>query len=68
MKKNILKIINILVAISFLGLILSVLFNDFLPGEMFEEVHPKIGFLFLILTFCHIYLNFNWIKSNFLKH
>lgn len=66
-KSKMLKIINPIMTIIFLCLAGSGLANNFIPYEIFHAVHGKLGFAFVVLVLIHIYLNWNWIKSQFFK-
>lgn len=66
-KPKMLKIVNPIMTIVFLCLAGSGLAHDLIPYEIFHAVHGKLGFTFVLLAFTHIYLNWNWIKSQFLK-
>ena len=68
MKKSMaLKLVNIFLVLSFIGIVLVVGLRRVLSTDIFYAVHPKLGYLFITLAFMHIALNWNWIKSNFLK-
>jgi hypothetical protein len=55
---KLLKIVNILLALSFLLQISTLFYKNF-------ELHETNGFILITLVFIHIILNFNWIKSTF---
>lgn len=70
-KRNLLKIVNPLLALVFImtafpGMIRNFL-PDVIPGEMFFMLHPKMGIALFILAICHIALNWGWIKMTFFK-
>ncbi len=68
MKKSMaLKLVNMFLALSFIGIVLIVVLRRILDPEIFYTIHPKLGYLFITLAFLHIGLNWNWIKTNFLK-
>lgn len=54
-------------AISLALLIVTVLLHEILPHAVYEAVHPFIGTVFLLLAAVHIFLNWGWIKANYLK-
>jgi hypothetical protein len=62
-KKILLKIINVILGILFLNQAITGIFHDFLPRSIFEFFHAA-GFLFIITTLLHVYLNWNWVKLN----
>ena len=66
-KNKALKIINPILAILLITQLLSGMFNEYLPYEVFEVVHEWGGFLFAILIVVHLILNWNWVKTNFFK-
>jgi hypothetical protein len=68
MKKNkLLLIVNIALFINFITQVSTGLFHSKIPHHTFEIFHFYGGIILLALTTAHIYLNFNWIKSNILK-
>lgn len=71
MKKNkMLKIINPFLALFFLSQVTTGIFHDLLTEyshEAFEIIHGFGGFILVILVIIHIILNWQWIKTNFLK-
>ena len=62
-----LRIVNAMIAFLVLGLVFSGLFHDLIPYAVFSKLHPLTGFTFAFLIAVHVYLNFNWIKANYLK-
>lgn len=66
-----LRIVNLLLALVFIGVafggLTRMFFEDLIPYSTFRQIHPISGLIFVILVFAHIYLNFNWIKANYLK-
>ena len=71
MKKTVLlKIINPILALLFITQALSGIFHNFLMEvsyEAFEVIHEFGGYIFVFLVVVHFTLNWNWIKSTFLK-
>jgi hypothetical protein len=65
-KRNLLKIVNIIVGILFLNQAITGMLHDFLPRDIFEFFHAG-GFLFIIAALLHIYLNWAWVRSNLLS-
>jgi len=66
-KQKALKVVNPILAIDFLVLVCSVLFRPVISYEMYQKVHPLLGFLFFILVGTHVFLNWSWISQNYLK-
>jgi hypothetical protein len=65
-KNKLLKIVNPLLLLS---LILQALTGYFREGRhTLEEVHEANAVVFLLLALGHLYLNWAWVKSNFLKN
>lgn len=70
-KQKMLKWVNAAMAITFLmtasGGVVRYFFPDVIPYENFRLLHPNAGILLVALILCHIWLNFGWIRANFLK-
>ncbi len=68
MKTKLLKIVNIILGLSFLAQTVSVVFMvlDKAPGWLYK-FHAINGIVFIILAFTHITLNWAWIRINFFK-
>ena len=66
-KQRLLKLVNTFMAIDFVCLAGTALLDDVLPREIYRIVHPVFGFTFLACVASHVFLNWNWIKSNILK-
>jgi hypothetical protein len=66
-----LRVVNIIIALLVLSLLVSAmtrkLFPALIPYQTFSLMHPLIGFTFVLFICLHIFLNFNWIKANYLK-
>ncbi len=67
-----LKIVNGMIAILILILAISAFSIRFLnlPSVLiinFTYLHTLIGYAFFGLILSHLYLNFNWIKANYLS-
>ncbi|MDD5491949.1 MAG: hypothetical protein PHV60_04630 [bacterium] len=67
-KMKLLKIVNIVLGISFLLQAISVVFMvlKMAPGWLYK-VHALNGIVFILLVIVHIVLNWAWIRVNFLK-
>jgi len=66
-RTNMLKYINPVIAIFIVSQLLSALFSDILPDEIFEAWHKTGGILLLIGVLLHLFLNWGWVKSTYLK-
>lgn len=67
-KQKALRIVNVVLAIDFLLVALAGIFRAFIPYELFYRAHPIGGYLLAALVAVHVYLNWTWIKQNFLKN
>jgi hypothetical protein len=67
-KIKLLKIVNIVLGISFLLQAISVVFMilEKAPGWLYK-LHALNGMVFIVLIFVHIGLNWAWIRANFMK-
>ncbi len=66
MKRNtLLKVINPLLAALLAIQVLTGVFADALPREVFEIFHEGTGFALAGVGILHIILNWNWIKANY---
>jgi drug/metabolite transporter (DMT)-like permease len=66
-RKNMLKYINPVIAILIVSQLLSALFSEILPAEIFEAWHKGGGILLSIGVLIHILLNWGWVESTYLK-
>lgn len=66
-KTTILKFANLLLAISFLNQALTGFFHHSFSRKVFELLHEGGAIILVALVLVHIYLNWGWIKSNFLS-
>jgi hypothetical protein len=69
-KSNLLKIVNPVLILLFLSQALTGIFHDVIQEisyESFKVIHGFGGYLFAAAALFHFYLNWQWIKSNFLK-
>ncbi|HCT62787.1 MAG TPA: hypothetical protein DIC19_01665 [Erysipelotrichaceae bacterium] len=66
-KNKLLKIVNLILAFLFVSIAISGIFQDYIPYELFSKFHPLTGYALVITVAVHIFLNFNWIKANYLK-
>lgn len=67
-KMKLLKIVNIVLGISFLLQAISVVFMvlEMAPGWLYK-LHAFNGMIFILLVIVHIALNWAWIRVNFFK-
>jgi hypothetical protein len=66
-KQKLLKVINPIIGIFFIGQALSGIFHDFIPYEIFSKMHGVGGYLFAAGVLTHIILNWSWFKTVFNK-
>lgn len=70
-KKNLLKTVNVLLALGFLltasGGIIRFFVPALMPYEIFRQIHPLFGLFFVAAAITHIILNFSWIKNTYLS-
>jgi hypothetical protein len=66
-KATALKVINVLLFISFVLQAGTGLFHSQLSHEVYEWAHERNGILLLILGINHLLLNWNWIKTSYFK-
>jgi uncharacterized membrane protein YraQ (UPF0718 family) len=64
---KLLKIVNPIIAVLFIGQAASGIFHEAIPYQVFGKVHGSIGLLLVAGVTVHLILNRNWIKANFLK-
>ncbi|HAO19072.1 MAG: hypothetical protein BWK80_17110 [Desulfobacteraceae bacterium IS3] len=67
MKSKWLKILNPILGIAFIFQISVGFSGDFIPIRNFGRVHRIGAIVLLICVIAHIYLNWQWIKVNYLK-
>ncbi|HKL11375.1 MAG TPA: hypothetical protein VJ990_08005 [Clostridia bacterium] len=69
MKKNkILRIVNLLLAIDLLIIITTAAFSEYIyPTGYYRTLHVLPGTIFVALIAVHIFLNWAWIKSNYIN-
>jgi hypothetical protein len=66
-RQKVLKVLNVIMVLDFLGLVTTVLLNDTLPRSVFYRVHPLFGSVLLLLIVIHLILNWSWIKTAYRK-
>ena len=62
-----LKVINVLLFLSFLCQALTGLGRSYIPYDIFMKIHLNCGVLLVILALIHVWLNWTWIKNNLFK-
>lgn len=66
-RMNLLKIVNPVLAVLALNQAITGLLSDLLPRPVFEVIHQGGGIAFAITAGLHVFLNWNWIKSTYLR-
>ncbi len=69
-KSILLKIVNPILILLFLSQALTGIFHDPIQEisyESFKVIHGLGGYIFVAAALFHFYLNWQWIKTNFLK-
>jgi quinol-cytochrome oxidoreductase complex cytochrome b subunit len=66
-KTELLKIVNPAVGIVFLLQALTGIFHNQIPYEIFHSLHGIAGWVLAGLVVAHVYLNWQWVVSTFLK-
>jgi|WetSurMetagenome_2_1015567.scaffolds.fasta_scaffold678835_2 hypothetical protein len=64
-KKNLLKVVNVILCLLFINQALTGILYSFLPKDLFEFLHMG-GFLLILSAILHVYLNWAWVKANLL--
>ena len=65
-KRNLLKIVNVLLAILILNQATTALLRDILGHNLFEFFHEGGGVTLFVIALVHLYLNWAWVKANIL--
>jgi hypothetical protein len=66
-RQTVLKFLNVFLLLDFLCLVATVLLNETLPRNVFYRVHPIFGSVLIILVVLHLILNWNWVRSSYIK-
>lgn len=66
-KQTALKIVNPLLALSFLAVAGAALGRraGLVDGDLFFAIHPRAGFTFISLAVLHLILNWGWVRTAF---
>lgn len=62
-----LRILNVFLALDFLVMAATGLLRDWIPYGVFRTIHRPAGYLLVLLIVSHVYLNWNWVRQNYLK-
>ena len=65
-KRNLLRIVNILLAVLILNQATTGLIHSILSRDAFEFLHEGGGIAIFIAALVHVYLNWAWVKANIL--
>ena len=65
-KRNLLKIVNVIIGILILNQATTALLSDILPHSVFEVLHEGGGVTLFVVVLVHVYLNWAWVKANLL--
>ena len=67
-KTDLLKVINIILALDFLIIAGTALSHDIIVETGFyRQFHAYPGYLLITLVAVHLFLNWNWVKATYLK-
>ena len=64
---SLLKVVNPILAILLLNQVLSALFREMLPRDLFEVLHEGGGVLLALAVLVHVVLNWNWVRATFFR-
>jgi len=65
-KQKMLKIVNPVLGLLLVNQAVTGIMHDSLPHEAFEILHMG-GLLLVLLAAVHVWLNWSWVKANFLR-
>lgn len=66
-RTTLLKVVNPVLAVLALNQAATGLLFDVLPRPVFEVIHQGGGMAFALAAGIHVILNWNWIKSNYMR-
>ena len=67
-KTELLKVVNIILALDFLIIAGTALLRDFIiETGYYRQLHAYPGFLLIALVAVHLFLNWNWVKGTYFK-
>ena len=67
-KSTLLKIVNPILVLIFLIQASTGIFHDLIPFPVFHFLHPVAGYVLALLVAIHFTLNWNWVKTLFVKN
>jgi len=62
-----LKILNPILGVLLVNQVVTGLLHEYLLDELYEILHGGGGLLLAMATIVHVIMNWNWVKTNFLK-
>jgi len=65
-KQKLLKPVNVMMAIDFVCLSGTAMLDDAIPKDIYGIIHPIFGYIFVLCVVFHVFLNWAWVKSNFI--
>jgi len=65
-KQKLLKPVNVVMAIDFVCLSGTAMLDDAIPKDIYGIIHPIFGYIFVLCVVFHVFLNWAWVKSNFI--
>ncbi|MGB3765603.1 MAG: hypothetical protein WA947_03520 [Phormidesmis sp.] len=66
-RKQLLKIVNVALALIFLDMAITGSFPDLFPRNVYHVIHEEMGKVFIFFVLFHLALNWNWVKNTLLK-
>jgi hypothetical protein len=66
-KSDALKVVNTILALSFLLQLSTGLLHNPIPHELFEVIHQGGGIFLAACVVAHVVLNWSWVKISFFK-
>lgn len=63
-RNKILKVLNPILGLLLVNQIVTGIFGESLPNELFEILHEGGGYVFAATAVLHVILNWNWVKAN----
>ena len=67
-KADLLKIVNIFLALDFLIIAGTALLRDFIiETGYYRQFHAYPGFILIVLVAIHLFLNWKWVKTTYFK-
>ena len=67
-KADLLKVLNIILALDFLIIAGTALLRDFIiETGYYRQFHAYPGFLLIVLVVTHLFLNWKWVKTTYFR-